>query len=263
MGPEAFGIIPGPAVISVRPSLPAGPGGGSGEETAGVCKKSVGAVVGNPGQHLSGLRISRTGWRREVHTQLGSQIGPDSLSGLPQPVVHLPKNHAHPGSAPQPSRTPTRPAPTLSIHRMSSQQRIQRRTRPAFDGAVPRPRSHGGPHGAAQHSTQPVIAGLMHTRAGMICCGWHNHRLPVLPGLVAGGLTGVGVTAGSSGLAASEIPRRRDQGTAAGAFPVGGAGVAWGSAKPLTVSERPVTVRIGQSGVEGSAEDEQAMQRQR
>jgi hypothetical protein len=113
---------------------------------AGVCTGSVGGIVGDPGQHFGGVRISRTGNRGDIHAQLAGHVGLQSVGGLPQPVMRFHIDQAHPGSTPPPSGTPTRPAPAPTVYRMSSQQRIQ-------------PRARSEPHAA---DTVEVVSGSHH-----------------------------------------------------------------------------------------------------
>lgn len=94
-------------------------------------------------------------------------MGLHEVDGLARPEVRFQKDQAHPASAPQPPGTPARPASTQSIHRMSSKQRIQRRTRPDAHPPAPAHTARGlhlTHQEPAQHLTQQAMLGLIHSR---------------------------------------------------------------------------------------------------
>jgi hypothetical protein len=161
---------PDPAVIRVRPPRPGEPSGrkrGRDDRGRHWPPGQPTQIQRAPGQLISDVPIDRIRRRQGVHLhlQLGIQAEPQRLNGLEQPVVRRPIDQTCTTPTPQQCpRTPTRPAPTPSIHRMSGQQRIQRRSRSAPDRGNPGPGRHLSPGSATQRITQPAKAGLMRTR---------------------------------------------------------------------------------------------------
>ena len=140
------GIIPGPAVIWVRPPRPSGPVGRQGRDSRGLWWLSgQPSLVGHQFQQQHLVKPVQAQARLAAH-----------LAGTPPHPEHRP-------------RTTAGPTPTPLINSMIHQQRIQGDHRPTLDRADPIRGTPPGPflvrHDRAQHLAQRVATGLVPRRA--------------------------------------------------------------------------------------------------